>query len=57
MHKNGYAHRDIKPENVLLDDKFMAVFCDLGLAKSLHGDRDGEFCDRIGTEEYLSSEI
>ena len=60
MHARGIAHRDVKPENLCIDAAGYAVIADLGFARRLppqeEGD-DGRARTLLGTPEYLSPEV
>lgn len=57
----GIIHRDIKPENIMIDSTGVVKLTDMGLAKEVGGDADGEGSitmvgERLGTPDYMSPE-
>jgi serine/threonine-protein kinase len=55
-HRSDLVHRDIKPENILLDKEGTAKLCDMGLAKIIDREGEGEG-ETVGTPLYISPEL
>ncbi len=62
-HEKGIVHRDLKPDNVYLvneaGDPLFVKLLDFGIAKIMHGDRDGGLTETgviLGTPYYMSPE-
>jgi serine/threonine protein kinase len=56
LHTRGITHQDIKPQNVLIDDRGRPRLIDFGLARLMHGGRDGADDWIGGTVGYMSPE-
>ena len=52
LHQRNLVHRDLKLENALVDEKYVAKLCDLGMAAA-----HMSTASRAGTEPYMAPEI